>query len=141
MKDKKDKNILIEKINNQEYVICCSICGEIAFSIKIVVEENGKNYVQFRGFMGAHTKFEKASIIKGVAETTFSLLDKGNLRDLAYYYSQLRFMREGLYAYCKECGKIYCGKHWETKMVFESDGWYDCTYGICPKGHRKMVDD
>jgi hypothetical protein len=47
--------------------------------------------------------------------------------------------------YCAECARVYCRKHWETEVVFDDDpampGWYDCTYGTCPKGHRRIVDD
>ena len=47
--------------------------------------------------------------------------------------------------YCPQCDKAYCQKHWQTEIVFDDDpampGWYDCTYGTCPKGHRRIVDD
>ena len=47
--------------------------------------------------------------------------------------------------YCPTCDKVYCKAHWRTEMVFDDDpdlpGWYDCTYGTCPQGHRRMIDD
>ena len=45
--------------------------------------------------------------------------------------------------YCPDCDHVYCNKHWRFETQFDSDfpGWYDCTYGICPQGHRHMVDD
>ncbi len=45
--------------------------------------------------------------------------------------------------YCPECEQVYCYNHWQVSVVFDSDfaGWYDCTYGICPQGHRRMIDD
>lgn len=53
--------------------------------------------------------------------------------------------------YCPECRACYCEAHWRLEDVFEdfaedfaeeSDGvWYDCTYGICPHGHRTMLND
>jgi hypothetical protein len=42
--------------------------------------------------------------------------------------------------YCPECELNYCGADWETFPVFD-EGFYDCTMGICPSGHRHTVDD
>ena len=39
-----------------------------------------------------------------------------------------------------ECGLNYCRTDWETFPVFD-EGFYDCTIGICPSGHRHTVDD
>jgi hypothetical protein len=57
----------------------------------------------------------------------------------------------GLYAlndewasfYCPSCGRSYCADHWQLDVRYDDDfsGWYDCTYGTCPMGHRRMVDD
>ena len=53
--------------------------------------------------------------------------------------------REWASFYCPDCKKSYCRKHWDTEVVYDDDpemrGWYDCTYGTCPAGHRRMVDD
>lgn len=47
--------------------------------------------------------------------------------------------------YCAECDKVYCGDHWQVEMEFEDEeglpGWYDCAYGTCPNGHRRLIDD
>lgn len=45
--------------------------------------------------------------------------------------------------YCPICKASYCYKHWNVLEVFDSDfdGWYDCSYGTCPKGHKRLVDD
>jgi hypothetical protein len=57
----------------------------------------------------------------------------------------------GLYAldaewasfYCPDCGRSYCSNHWQFETRYDDDfpGWYDCTYGTCPAGHRRLVDD
>ena len=120
----------------------CSFCGEIAFSIKAVIEEeDSKPYLQFSGCMGQKSMYQEESLITTVSEKTFALLEEGKIKEAAYFLSQFKFIREGLYAFCTECGKIYCGNHWKTETIFESDGWYDCTYGVCPNGHRKLIDD
>ena len=45
--------------------------------------------------------------------------------------------------YCPACDRCYCLDHWDVEAVFDSDfaGWYDCSYGTCPQGHRRMIDD
>ena len=42
--------------------------------------------------------------------------------------------------YCPECGQAYCRADWHTYVVFD-EGFYDCTIGTCPAGHRHTVDD
>jgi hypothetical protein len=42
--------------------------------------------------------------------------------------------------YCPDCGQNYCRADWHT-YVLDDEGLYDCTMGICPGGHRYMVDD
>ncbi len=44
-------------------------------------------------------------------------------------------------SFCPECRACYCQEHWQFEPVFEDGGWYDCTYGTCPHGHRTMLDD
>jgi predicted RNA-binding Zn-ribbon protein involved in translation (DUF1610 family) len=42
--------------------------------------------------------------------------------------------------YCPECEQAYCHADWRTYIVFD-EGFYDCTMGTCPAGHRHMIDD
>jgi hypothetical protein len=42
--------------------------------------------------------------------------------------------------WCRACKRCYCAGHWET-MVFMDEGFYDYAEGICPAGHRQMIDD
>lgn len=42
--------------------------------------------------------------------------------------------------YCRRCKANYCDLHWETEVVID-EGFYDCTYGTCPKGHRSIIND
>lgn len=43
---------------------------------------------------------------------------------------------------CAACGEVagVCRADWSTE-VRTDDGFYDCTMGTCPNGHRHMVDD
>ncbi len=42
--------------------------------------------------------------------------------------------------YCPDWGQYYCRADWHT-YVLDDEGFYDCTMGISPGGHRYMVDD
>jgi predicted RNA-binding Zn-ribbon protein involved in translation (DUF1610 family) len=43
-------------------------------------------------------------------------------------------------SFCPNCGCHYCRTHWTQEVAFD-DGYYDCTYGVCPAGHKCMLDD
>jgi hypothetical protein len=42
--------------------------------------------------------------------------------------------------YCPERERNYCRSDWHTFVLLD-EGFYDCTMGTCPAGHRRMVDD
>ena len=52
--------------------------------------------------------------------------------------------------YCPDCRAVYASAMWNMDMQFEDakddplggmPNWYDCTYGVCPHGHRRLIDD
>lgn len=45
--------------------------------------------------------------------------------------------------YCPQCQRVYCVQHWQITPHFDADfaGWYDSSHGVCPKGHRRLIDD
>jgi hypothetical protein len=43
--------------------------------------------------------------------------------------------------FCPECRRTYCGDHWETRDVFDDDGFHDSIRGTCPEGHERMLED
>lgn len=43
--------------------------------------------------------------------------------------------------YCPRCSLAFCSEHWTDIQPVFDDGFYDCTYATCPKGHRIMIDD
>ncbi len=43
-------------------------------------------------------------------------------------------------SWCQGCAAHYCNEHWRKSVDFD-DGSYDCTWGDCPKGHRRKLDD
>jgi hypothetical protein len=42
--------------------------------------------------------------------------------------------------YCPDCDACYCRGHWQQWTEFD-EGFYDCTRGICPLGHERMLYD
>lgn len=64
-------------------------------------------------------------------------------REQELYAALYRISEEWVSFFCEECNRSYCKKHWNPQMEFDDDmpGWYDCTYGTCPQGHRKLLDD
>lgn len=45
--------------------------------------------------------------------------------------------------WCPTCEASYCQAHWRTEVQGADDhpGWYEATYGTCPEGHRRKLDD
>ena len=42
--------------------------------------------------------------------------------------------------YCPECARVYCVDHWKVIPVYDGD-FFDCSYGYCPEGHKRLVED
>ncbi|MFW9821147.1 MAG: hypothetical protein ACFFE5_16200 [Candidatus Thorarchaeota archaeon] len=130
-----EKNI--EKViivSDLEYHLPCSKCGKIAVEFKIGYGRfDEKEALVFRGIT-----HERSMSIKVVYEL-FELLLKRNLLGVHNFMKKYHGY-EGLDAYCPECNKIYCWEHYDAREEYD-DGFYDCTYGICPRGHKRMIDD
>jgi hypothetical protein len=48
---------------------------------------------------------------------------------------------EYVHFWCPHCAATYCGEHWRPIEPVMDEGFYDATYGTCPRGHRVMLDD
>lgn len=42
--------------------------------------------------------------------------------------------------WCPNCRCCYCKTHFKSYAAFD-DGFFDCYYGTCPKGHKRMLVD
>lgn len=126
--------IPIIKVSNEEYHLPCAVCSKVSIVIRIGVP----TYDQ-----------EKKIVFEGITHSTgydlqkapdvFALLAIGDLKGLHQMFKDL-FVYEGLDAYCPECDKVYCRDHYNAAEEYD-DGFYDYTYGTCPQGHRRMIDD
>ncbi|OLS15760.1 MAG: hypothetical protein RBG13Loki_0597 [Promethearchaeota archaeon CR_4] len=122
------------KVNDMEYHLPCAVCSKVSIVIRIGVPTYDK---------------EEKLVYEGITHSTgydlqkapdiFALLAVGDLKGLHQMFKDL-FVYEGLDAYCPECDKIYCRNHYNAAEEYD-DGFYDCTYGTCPQGHRRMIDD
>ena len=122
------------KKSNHEYQLLCSICGEIAVDFKIGIGQFDKEEkLLYRGIIIG------TSLNKGLAEEVFEILGNEDLTRV-HEFMKNHHSYEGVDAYCPECDKIYCWNHYKLEEEWD-EGFYDCTYGECPKGHRRMIDD
>jgi len=123
-------------------VFCCDFCGEPAATVEMVPQG-----VPHPDALASETAagtlvlcfFGRISEVVGPDRylALQAALAAGGPRAL---YDLDRFWAP---FYCPECDRCYCIEHWQVETVFDSDfaGWYDCSYGTCPQGHRRMIDD
>ncbi len=122
------------KIGPTEYQLLCSICGTISYVLKIGTPHHAR---------------EKRLIYKGLTHTGdfklkyakkfFNMLKEERIAELHDLMIRMN-VEQGIDAYCPDCDKIYCRGHYWLDEVWD-EGFYDCTYGVCPSNHRRMIDD
>ena len=122
------------KVSDIEYHLPCSVCGEISVDFTIGKGRfDKKESLVFKGITHG------TSLRREIADELFDILKKENLSAVHNFMKKYHGF-EGLDAYCPKCDKIYCWEHFNAEEVFD-DGFYDCTYGTCPEGHKRMIDD
>jgi hypothetical protein len=125
---------IVIKISDIEYHLPCSVCSDIAVEFKIGESRFSKvESLLFKGI--THGTALKITL----AEKLFKILENKDLLGI-HNFMRKYHAYEGLDAYCPECNKIYCWEHYNAKEEYD-DSFYDCTRGICPNGHRRMIDD
>lgn len=117
-----------------EFHLLCSVCGEVAVKFKIGrTRFDKKESLVFSGITFS------TSLDKNLAPQLFKHLEQENL-SLAHAFMKKHYKQEGLDAYCPTCDKIYCAQHYQTREEYD-EGYYDCTYGTCPHGHKRIIHD
>jgi hypothetical protein len=122
------------KIEEFEYHLPCSVCGEIAVKFKI-----GRGRLDKEDSLVFSGITHSTSLKRDLAPQLFKHLDEENLSRVHAFMKKYH-QREGLDAYCPTCGKIYCARHYQTREEYD-EGFYDCTRGTCPRGHKRIIDD
>lgn len=109
----------------------CAVCGALAAALSLDAE----GVYAHTHYMGAITERASADDRSALA-LAIAAVDPGAIHALNKLWAPF---------YCPECEKVYCGDHWRVEMQFEDEeglpGWYDCAYGTCPNGHRRLIDD
>ena len=122
------------KASDLEYHLPCSVCGKSAVEFRIGYGRlDEKESLVFRGIT-----LETSLNVK-LANMLFKILQKKDLLGVHNFMKKYHSF-EGVDAYCPECDNIYCWEHYNAREEYD-DGFYDCTYGECPKGHKRMIDD
>lgn len=119
----------------EEYRLPCAVCSEIAVIFKTGVPEIEKENKLLYSGIAMRTYFSLEH-----APKVFSLLQKDDIRGVHEYIIEKTAFREGVDGYCPDCDKIFCREHYNVQETFD-EGFYDCSYGTCPSGHRRMIDD
>ena len=123
----------------------CAACGEMAGVVKGRPGRNQRRHGPPLGretydhdaiivdySLGTAGKFADAATLDAVQELVSSHApDPVALRQIDWELAPF---------YCPDCGLNYCRADWHTYVLVD-EGFYDCTMGICPGGHRHMVDD
>ncbi|MFW9948582.1 MAG: hypothetical protein ACFFKA_00480 [Candidatus Thorarchaeota archaeon] len=134
LKKKKFLSQKVLELSETMYQLPCSVCGKIAVEFKIGYGRfDEEESLVFRGI--THSR----SLRRSLSTILFEILKAKNLSGIHEFMKQYHGY-EGLDAYCPQCDKIYCWEHYNATEEWE-EGFYDCTYGTCPKGHRRMIDD
>jgi hypothetical protein len=123
----------------------CAACGEAAGVVKVVrtgtsvdmgppagLQSSAHDGLVVDYFLGTTWLAASAAALDAVQ----AIIDGGNadpvsLRQLNWELAPF---------YCPDCELNYCRDDWSTQVLTD-DGFYDCTIGTCPNGHRHMVDD
>ncbi|MBY9019808.1 MAG: hypothetical protein KGD67_02040 [Candidatus Lokiarchaeota archaeon] len=124
----------IVKVSDSEYHLPCLVCGKI--SVKYNIGFGRFDDLESLVYTGiTHSR----SLRRDLANELFVNMKNENILGI-HQFMQKYHSPEGLDAYCPQCDKIYCWEHYEAREEYD-DGFYDCTYGTCPNGHRRMIDD
>jgi ssDNA-binding Zn-finger/Zn-ribbon topoisomerase 1 len=124
------------QIGLEEFQVLCDVCGKTAMTFKKGM---------FLGKLGfVHTGItHEFTLPMEEMPRVFEMLGREAISELHKFLHEKMDIWEGLDAYCPECDKVYCREHMKMEVVMdeEAPSFYDCTYGTCPKGHRRMIDD
>jgi len=123
----------------------CAACGQVAAVVKAVPADVPTD---MGPPLGPRSQRRDGIVVEGFGGTAWKLAELAT-------YTSVRAILEGEKPdpaelrrvdwelapfYCPDCELAYCIADWHTYDVFD-EGFYDCTMGTCPAGHRHVVDD
>ncbi len=129
------------KVSDKEYQLPCSVCGKIAVVFKFGIfefysEPKIRGILVYTGITHETRILDKDAAIK-----IFAWLEEDKISEIHSFVQDYATMEDGIDAYCPDCDKIYCRSHYDPREEYDEGWWYDCTYGTCPEGHTREIDD
>jgi hypothetical protein len=99
-----------------------------------------------------YTDYDEATlIVSGIVNRVTTWVGTDHIPHVADFLTRgdaaalFKWEHDSASFYCPTCNSVYCQSHWRIETKFDDEpelpGWYDCTYGTCPQGHRRMIDD
>jgi hypothetical protein len=132
-----------ESVENEivQAVFPCSLCGEIAATVTLIPKNTDHPDV-----LNADAATLVLADFIGKTQEQVGEQREAPLRDAIVEKDAKRLYEvEHLWApfYCHQCQRSFCIKHWVVLPQFDEDfpGFYDCSIGTCPQGHRRKIDD
>jgi hypothetical protein len=118
----------------EEIELLCEVCGKVSMTFKKGVIVKTEGFI-FTGIT------KRAHLDENKKEELLELLRKDDIATAHKMVMDMGWATEdGLDGYCPECDKVYCRDHIHTQVIWD-DGFYDYTYGTCPMGHKRIIDD
>ncbi len=114
----------------------CSLCGKTAGVVELLPRghaqglDKDSDTISIRGFIG----HERVVVSEAGVEKLRAILERGDAAKLYEF--------EGLWApfWCPTCAAVYCVEHWTVVPQYD-EGFFDCSHGFCPEGHRRLIED
>lgn len=108
----------------------CSLCGELTVLVdfkerSLTVRSPLRVFTLHTEIVGETPRIERCLTHHQLGEVHQALRDA---------------QADGLDYYCPSCNAVYCAAHYPTLPDFD-EGFYDCSRAVCPKGHRRVMDD
>lgn len=117
------------------YFLLCTICGQPAVTFRVGEHGLDKSIVlRYEGIVFTYY------LERSLAEQLFAWLQDEAIEKVHAHLIESGRVDEGVDGYCPPCDRVYCRKHYAASDEYD-EGFYDCTYGTCPSGHRRMIAD
>jgi hypothetical protein len=123
----------VKDIGNDKFELICSIVGKVTMTFK------RGNFYGKEGYIFTGVTHQYALPLKTIPKIAV-FLAQDLIAEVQECVKSFVPMEEGLDGYGPECDNVFCGEHLSTRIEYD-DGFYDCMYGTCPKGHERMIDD
>ncbi len=127
----------IARIHERRYEQRCCLCGQPASVWEIGAFKWGgadyenQNPLVYRGAGGWGVENPKH------AAALFPLLERNDAAQARAYAREHRLAGFDN-AYCPECDRTYCARHYVVEREVDSDDYFQ-DFATCPRGHRRAI--